>query len=90
MAGINVSLMTAGTAYLEDGSDTIAFVRETRGNFRFLSFSFRRISSDGRINHNGDVVGYYYAFADTNPSEPAQSFRSHATAAGGHKGSVRT
>ena len=25
--------------------------------------------------------GHYYAFADTNPSEPAQSFRSHATAA---------
>ena len=90
MAGINVSLMTAGTAYLEDGSDTIAFVREAGGNFRFLSFSFWRISSDGRINHNGDVVGYYYAFADTNPSEPAQSFRSHASAAGGHKGSVRT
>jgi len=48
MAGINVSLMTAGTAYLEDGSDTIAFVREAGGNFRFLSFSFRRISSDPR------------------------------------------
>ncbi len=48
MAGINVSPITAGTAYLEDGSDTIAFVREAGGNFRFLSFSFRRISSDRR------------------------------------------
>ena len=77
--------MTAGTAYLEDGSDTIAFVREASGNFRFLSFSFRRISSDCWYQYNGDVVCYYYAFADTNPSETAQSFRSHATAAGGIK-----
>jgi len=54
---------------------------------RFPSGAFPQTAG---INDNGDVVGYYYAFADTNPSEPAQSFRSHATAAGGHKGSVRT
>jgi len=48
MAGINISLMTAGTAFLENGSDTIAFVWEAGGNFRFLSFSFRRIASDRR------------------------------------------
>jgi hypothetical protein len=90
MAGINVSLITAGTAYWRTAlTRSLSFGKPGQFPipFVFLPAHFLRPPV---INDNGDVVGYYYAFADTNPSEPAQSFRSHAIAAGGHKGSVRT
>jgi len=59
-SGINASLTTAGTAYVEDGSDTVAFVRDAGGKFRFLSFPSGAFPQTSGINDNGDVVGYYY------------------------------
>ena len=58
--GINASLATAGFAYLEDGSDTVAFVRDAGGKFRFLSFPSGASPQTTGINDNGDVVGFYY------------------------------
>jgi hypothetical protein len=58
--GINASLATAGTASLEDGSDSVAFVREAGGNVRYLSFPAGAYPSTTAINDNGDVVGNYY------------------------------
>ena len=58
--GINASLTTAGTAYLEDFSDSVAFVRDAGGKFRFLSFPSGAMPVTTGINDNGDVVGAYY------------------------------
>jgi uncharacterized membrane protein len=58
--GINASLTMAGTAYLEDFSDSVAFVRDAGGKFRFLSFPSGAMPVTTGINDNGDVVGFYY------------------------------
>jgi len=58
--GLNASLTTAGSGYLADFSDTVAFVREAGGNFRFLSFPAGSYPATTGINDNGDVVGYTY------------------------------
>src|SRR6266478_3227414 len=59
-SGINASLTTAGSVYLEDGSDSVAFVRRADGTFRFLSFPSGAFPYTTGINDNGDVVGIYY------------------------------
>ena len=59
-SGINASLTTAGYVYLEDGSDSVAFVRRADGTFRFLSFPSGAFPYTTGINDNGDVVGVYY------------------------------
>ena len=57
---INASLAAAGSIYLEDGSDSVAFVRDAGGKFQFLSFPSGAMPQTTGINDNGDVVGSYY------------------------------